>query len=33
MYIIKATGKEKWVTVEDESGTYIGDDILESYKR
>ena len=30
MYIIKATGKETWVTVEDESGTYIGDDVLES---
>lgn len=30
MYIVKATGEEKWVTIEDESGTYIGDDVLES---
>lgn len=30
MYIVKATGEEKWVIVEDESGTYIGDDVLES---
>jgi hypothetical protein len=28
--IEKSTGEEKWVIVEDESGTYIGDDVLES---